>query len=54
MKDFAASYGESPDPDGLHNAKVIMGAMRQEDSGSAVGKWYKSEKAAGREPTLED
>lgn len=54
MKDFAASYGEKPTPDGLHNAKVILGTLREDDSGSAAGKWYKTEKEAGRQPTLGD
>jgi len=54
MKDFAASYGEKPTPEGFHNAKVILGTFRENDSGSATGKWYKSEKEAGRQPTLND
>lgn len=51
MKDFAAAYGEKPDPGGFDNAKVILGAMRQNESGSAAGRWYKSETAKGNEPT---
>ena len=52
MKDFAASYGEKPEPGGFDNAKVILGAMRQNESGSAAGGWYASEKGKGNEPTL--
>ena len=52
MQDFALAYGEKPDPDGFDNAKVILGAMRQNESGSAAGRWYKSEKAKGNEPTI--
>lgn len=54
MKEFAASYGEKSTPEGLHNAKVILGTFREDDPGSAAGKWYKSEKEDGRQPTLED
>lgn len=50
MKDFALSYGEKPTPEGFENAKVIMGALREDDPGSKVGSWYKSEKAKGTEP----
>ena len=51
MKNFAESYGEKG-PDGYDNAKVILGAMRQDHAGSTAGAWYKGEKAAGREPTM--
>jgi len=54
MKEFASSYGEKSAPQGFHNAKVILGTLREDDPGSAAGKWYKSEKEAGRQPTLED
>ena len=52
MADFAAAYGEKRTTDGIDNGKVILGAMRQNDSGSAAGRWYKSEKAKGNEPSL--
>ena len=51
MRDFAAAYGEKPDPGGFENAKVILGATRQNESGSAAGRWYQSEKAKGNEPS---
>lgn len=54
MKNFALSYGEKPTPEGFHNAKVILGTFREDDPGSAAGRWYKSEKEVGRQPTLTD
>ena len=47
MAQFAASYCEKPTPEGFYNAKVILGALREDDPGSTAGKWYKSEKAKG-------
>lgn len=52
MQDFALSHGEKANPDGFDNAKVILGAMRQDEPGSAAGRWYSDEKAKGNEPTL--
>ncbi|RMZ92635.1 hypothetical protein DV736_g81, partial [Chaetothyriales sp. CBS 134916] len=43
MKNFALSYGEKPDPDGFENAKIILGAMRQNHESSAAGRAYREE-----------
>ncbi|RMD44360.1 hypothetical protein DV735_g855, partial [Chaetothyriales sp. CBS 134920] len=40
IKDFGASYGEKPTPEGYSNAKDILGAFRQDHPGSAAGREY--------------
>lgn len=50
--EFGLAYGEKPTPDGFHNSKVIMGTLWEDDPASTVGKWYRDEKAKGKQPTL--